>query len=983
MSATAVPASAALALWPHQIDAVDAAVTTLGAHARTMVIAPCGAGKTRIGEEVAQRFVPAGGRLLIVEPTVDLIAQTLRAYRHDHPPGSIGRAIAVCTAAGVLRAAETDLDAASRAQVTTEPAALAALLRRPGRATVLSTYQSLGVIEAAHQQHGLDPWNVAIVDEAHRSAGAGERAWAVIHDDVRIPADRRLYMTATPRLLGARGAEGVGMDQEKVFGPVCYRLTFGDAITRGLLADYRVLVPVISDEEIHRLVTAAETRYLASGDRAISPRMLAVQVAVLRAAAQYGLHRVVTYHHRVASAQAFAHTLPAAAQLLEPAERPEHLVARHVSGYQHPETRSRVLAMLDSTMPGLVVVSNAQMLREGVDLPQIDAVALIDARDSAEYTAQAVGRALRTGGRIGKIATVIVPVLLGPNQSPHAALETAAFAPLWRAIRALRAHDERLADDLDRARIRLGQSSERDHDPDTLPPWLTLSGIPVPKAFAAAVGLRMLTETTTSWQEHYGRAAAYRQQHGHLDVRPEQDQVLHTWLRNQRSLHQRGELSSERTALLDELGIVWRVTDAAWQHALEVARAFRAERGHLNSTRTDILGEPPVNLGEWIKDQRLARRAGTLTRDQIQALDALGIVWEPYQEAWERGLAAARFFHSENGHLSVSADANQYLYTWIANRRAEHAKGSLAPERVAALEEFDIVWRPTDEAWQAGYAAARAYHKVHGNLRVRAGATIGEPPYALGSWIANQRAKRRTGKLSAEQIARLDALGMIWNPTLDAWTKGIKAARRYHAAHGDLRVRPSEDAYLHRWLEDQRESHQHGRLSPTRAAQLEKLGISWRPTQDEWNRVYQLAAAYHRRTGHLIPGPLETVGDPPVRLSRWLSTQRARRASSLMTGEQKRLLERIGMVWDLKDAAWQRGLAAARRFRAQHGHLRAPRTAVIGDYPLGSWLHTQRKDHRGGRLPADRVAALEALGIDWNPGHRSRSPAPTPPRQAA
>lgn len=955
----------------------------LESHQRATVIAACGAGKTRIGGEVAGRFVPAGGRLLIVEPTVDLMAQTLRAYRHNHPPGSIGRTIAVCTAAGVLRAAESDLDV-SRAQVTAEPAALAALLRRPGRATVLSTYQSLGVIEEAHQRHGLDPWDLVTVDEAHRSAGAGERAWAVIHDDVRIPAARRLYMTATPRLLGERGTEGVGMDQEKIFGPVAYRLTFGDAITRGLLADYRVLVPIISDEQIHALVTAAETQHLASGDKAISPRMLAVQVAVLRAAAQYGLHRVVTYHHRVASAKAFAHTLPAAAALLESAERPEHLVARHVSGYQHPEARSRVLAMLGSKMPGLVVVSNAQILREGVDLPDIDAVALIDARDSAEYVAQAVGRALRTGGRIGKIATVIVPVLLGPNQSPHAALESAAFAPLWRAIRALRAHDERLADDLDRARIRLGRSGERGYDPDALPPWLTLSGIPVPKAFAAAVGLRMLTETTASWQEHYGRAAAYREQHGHLDVRPEQDQVLHTWLRNQRSLHHRGELSGERTALLETLGIVWRVTDAAWQHALQVARAFRTERGHLNPTRKDVHGQPPVNLGEWIKDQRLARRAGTLTREQIQALDALGIVWEPYQEAWERGLAAARFFHSENGHLSVSADTNPYLYTWIANRRTEHTKGKLAPERVAALEELGIVWRPTDEAWEAGYAAARVYHKVYGNLRVRAGAAIGDPPYALGAWIANQRAKRRVKKLSAEQIARLDALGMVWNPALDAWTRGINAARRYHAAHGHLRVRPGEDAHLHRWLDDQRESHTRGRLFGTRAAELEALGICWRPVQDDWNRAYELAAAYYRRTGHLIPGPLETAGDPPVRLSRWLSAQRARRGAGTMTGEQQRLLERIAMVWDLKDAAWQRGLAAARAYRAQHGHIHAPRTAAIGDppYPLGSWLHTARKDHRAGKLPADRVTALEDLGIDWNPGHRSRSSATAPDRQA-
>jgi superfamily II DNA or RNA helicase len=980
-----VSAAAQRPLWPHQAEAVDAAVRTLALHPRTTIVAACGSGKTRVGGEVAQRFVPPDGRLLIVAPTVDLIVQTLRAYRRTYAAQDIGRAIVLCTGADAVYAAEADLEAEYQARVTTDPAELAALLRQRGRATVLSTFHSLGVVQTAHQ-HGAGAWDQVIVDEAHRCAGAGARAWAVIHDDALIPARRRLYMTATPRLLGERGADlGVGMDQEKIFGPICYRLSFGDAIERGLLAEYRLLVVVVTDAEIHRLVTAAGPEaFLSSGSAAVSPRALAVQVAVLRAAAQHGLRRVITYHHRVQSAHGFAHTLPAAARLLDPAEQPEHLTARYISGYQHMSIRRRVLDMLGCEMPGLVVVSNAQVLREGVDLPGIDAVAFIDARDSAEYTAQAVGRALRTDGQDDKIATVIVPVILGPDQSPESALHAAAFEPVWRAVRALRAHDERLAAGLDKQRRILGRLGAQEYDPEGLPEWMSLTGVPVPAAFAAAISLRMLTETTASWEEHYGRAATYRKQHGHLDVQREQDALLHTWLRNQRSLHQRGELAAERVSLLEALGIVWRVHDEAWQHALDTARAYHIEHGHLRATRADILGSPPVNLGEWLSRQRLRRRAGALGEDQIRALDELGIVWEPQQDAWARGLAAARFFHSENGHLAPDAQHSPFLYTWVNNQRTKHAKGQLAAERAAALDALDIVWKPTDAAWEAGYAAARAYHRVRGNLRARTDATVGEPPYAVGSWLNVQRSKRRNGQLSADRIALLEHLGIVWNPVLDSWTRGLAAARSFHAGHGHLHVRPNEDPALYRWLGDQRERRVQSKLAPARIAALDELDIDWQPARTAWRRAYGHAAEYYRRTGHLEPGPLETVGDPPLSLGRWLVAQRARRRAGTMPAEQVRLLEQIAMVWDVRRSAWERGLAAARAYRTAHGNLDAPRTAVIGTppYPLGSWLHTLRKDHRADKLAPERAAALSALGMDWNPGRGPRRAAAARTKEA-
>lgn len=129
---------------------------------------------------------------------------------------------------------------------------------------------------------------------------------------------------------------------------------------------------------------------------------------------------MITYHNHTAAALALSETLPAAADLLEPDEQPTSLLALYIDGRQDLTRRRSTLAQLGAPGPDTVVISNARVLAEGVD--SVDAVAFLSARDSAEATAQAAGRALRRDGRPEKIATIIIPVVLGPDQTPESAL---------------------------------------------------------------------------------------------------------------------------------------------------------------------------------------------------------------------------------------------------------------------------------------------------------------------------------------------------------------------------------------------------------------------------------------------------------------------------------------------------------------------------------------------------------------------------------
>ncbi|MGW4735208.1 DEAD/DEAH box helicase family protein [Streptomyces shenzhenensis] len=306
-------------LWEHQREALKDLKAELSSAGRVTNVMACGTGKTRVGAEVARAVSPSGP-VLIVLPTLDLVAQTLVAWLEALGREALGQIIAVCGDKEVMDRDAADDLSSLQIEVTSDPGRLADLLRaRHGRSTVAITYHSLPKLVAAHQISGVQPWKLVVVDEAHRSAGLKDRQWSVIHDNVLVPASKRLYMTATPRLVSVRDgdSEVVSMDDEKVFGRIAHRLSFAKARERGLLADYRVIVTVVTDEEMHRLATEREaSTFLQLGLSAVSAPMLARQVAVLRAAHDFKVQRMLTYHRRVTDARWFSQTLPAAHALL-------------------------------------------------------------------------------------------------------------------------------------------------------------------------------------------------------------------------------------------------------------------------------------------------------------------------------------------------------------------------------------------------------------------------------------------------------------------------------------------------------------------------------------------------------------------------------------------------------------------------------------------------------------------------------------------
>ncbi|WP_051969108.1 DEAD/DEAH box helicase family protein [Kitasatospora azatica] len=367
-----------------QKDAVAAAVREVKDGGRATVVAATGSGKTLIAAGCARR-VAAKGRVLVLVPTIELLEQTAEAW--SLRGGRRGLAVAACSRDEALESAEAG--GRVHARVTTQAPRIADLVAKEKAGepvTVYATYASLERIVQAHHDFGLPEWDLVVIDEAHRTAGAEGKAWAAIHNDADVPAKRRVYFTATPRIADDRRAKDgladladgeklpalCSMDSQEIYGKVCFTWTLGQGIEHGYLADYRVLVPVVTDEDLRELLNLPAIADLRSQRSNEELLRLALQIAVLRAVADLGLRRVITFHSRVTAAREFANTLLDASQLLEDAERPERIWAKAVAGTDRLKDRRAAFADFkahtgdDGEECG--ILCNSRLLTEGIDV---------------------------------------------------------------------------------------------------------------------------------------------------------------------------------------------------------------------------------------------------------------------------------------------------------------------------------------------------------------------------------------------------------------------------------------------------------------------------------------------------------------------------------------------------------------------------------------------------------------------------------------
>ena len=474
----------------HQVRARSAVMAGFEEHDRGTMVMACGTGKTFTALTIAREFVEKEGgtaRILFAVPSLALLKQTLDDWAAE-ADGAF-TAWAVCSDTKVSSSARNDTAEESAVDLpipaTTDGQRLADSLNAnnttEGLQVVFATYQSIEVIHRAQEIAG-DEWrdfDLIICDEAHRTTGAtltgeDESAFTKIHSDEFIRRAKTLYMTATPRIFAEnaknRASEKdailTSMDDQETYGPVFFRLGFGQAVKENLLTDYKVIILTVSEEEVSQHYQAiAEMGGELNLDTAAKLTGCWNALAKRKnpgSDVDYGedrapMRRAVAFCRDIKASKAVATQFPDLVNgpfglsdlSNDDASDNLQVECRHVDGTMNAAVRAREMDWLTEgagtdEVPVCRILTNARCLSEGVDVPTLDAVLFLSPRKSQVDVIQAVGRVMRRAE--GKdFGYIILPVAVPAGMAPERALDdNKRFQVVWQVLKALRAHDERL-----------------------------------------------------------------------------------------------------------------------------------------------------------------------------------------------------------------------------------------------------------------------------------------------------------------------------------------------------------------------------------------------------------------------------------------------------------------------------------------------------------------------------------------------------------
>lgn len=474
----------------HQQKAIDKVHEHLLTHDRGKLIMACGTGKTFTSLKIAENETDGKGLILFLVPSIALLGQTLRSWCQQ--ASNPINAVCICSDSQVSKAEEKNDDNT----VSTVDLALPAStdtdsivkqldylnrIEKSGMTVVFSTYQSIDVISKAQKQllsrtdgtYGI--FDLIICDEAHRTTGvtlkdAKESAFVRVHDNDYIQAKKRIYMTATPRLYTdeiKRKAEDndailCSMDDKSFYGEEMYRIGFGEAVERGLLTDYKVLILAVGDKDIPPALRKAMTDddgSIRSDDaskfvgcvNALSKKVLGDE-GLIKATDPSPMRRAVAFCSTIKASKDTAKIFTDCqddylADLTE-AEKADmvDVVAHHVDGAMAATKRDAELMWLKEQPEDPAecrMLTNARCLSEGVDVPSLDAVIFVSPKNSQVDVVQSVGRVMRRSeGK--KYGYIIIPVIIPEDVEGEEVLEKHAnFKVVWTVLNALRAHDDR------------------------------------------------------------------------------------------------------------------------------------------------------------------------------------------------------------------------------------------------------------------------------------------------------------------------------------------------------------------------------------------------------------------------------------------------------------------------------------------------------------------------------------------------------------
>ena len=409
------------------------------------------------------------------------------------------------------------------------------------------------------------------------------------------------------------------------------------------------------------------------------------------------------------------------------------------------------------------------------------------------------------------------------------------------------------------------------------------------------------------WGSYFEELKKFVGTHGH--ARPtsskKETSKLGEWVINQRENYKAGRISQERISLLESSHETWSWSplDDDWNLMFNLLKKFEEKNGHTRVIATHK--EDGYGLGSWVHGQRSKKlkkrkRSQELSLEQISKLESLeSWTWDTADEDIQKYINAVRQYEREFGNTRIPASYRQgeiYLGKWVSHQRDKYKRNILSEELVKLLESSfpDWSWDPLQEAWEQNFQALQKFIKENGHARVAYDVVVND--LKIGVWVSNLKSRYKAGRLSEEQIKRVESAHPSWTWTLldQQWEEFFQLLVEYKEQNGDCNVsskgQTKEAKALYEWVNTQRRRFKLDKLPEARRARLEAIGFSFEPI-DPWVESYEILLAYVAREGHANV-PVNHIEDGYF-LGRWASKMRGSYKEKKLTGEQIKLLEKL------------------------------------------------------------------------------------------
>jgi superfamily II DNA or RNA helicase len=723
---------------PHQIQAINKTAKYFEKEDNGQLIMACGSGKTLTSFWITKKI--KAEKVLFLAPSISLLAQTLSVWLRNSENRNKNFFV-VCSdnTAGANEDSEfvSDYDFPS----TTNSKDIADFISTNESFTIFSTYHSSNTVfkEVAKNKVNFD---LTICDEAHRLTGKVNDEYGSVLKKT-FPTSKKLFMTATPRIISygiKKAAEGreielVSMDDEKLFGTVIYELTFGEAIEKQLLADYKIIITGVSNRDLNK------KEFIKVKSATIDTTTYAKAVTLKKTLRKYKLKKVITFHSFIKSASIFSDLL-----------NNLKLSSNYIAGTHSIRERKQLVKKLERKTDQIEILSNARVLSEGIDLPELDCIAFIDPKTSVVDIVQAVGRAIRASKDKKKIGYIVLPIFID---------DQSGFQTIYKTIIAMRSHDARMAEELDNFRIQIGQG----RDLSNIKISNLIIDLPsyIEKDFRLDLNSKIIEASSETWFFWYGLLNKFISENGHSDIKSREffeSYYLGKWVSHQRNYYKLNNLSQERMDLLNEIdGWSWNPQKDSFNKFFETLEEFLDKYGEMPTRGKYYKG---IDLMDTILNINFQRKKGRYNLERLARLDSLspkGFGWSKNEINFERNIRditsfAKREKHTFPDNTHMESKTGVELQRFTINIRNAYSKRSkndstvISDYKIKKLEQVPYwTWHSEQEFnWLESYKKVKELLERHSLLEVK---HLDEKLYF---WIYRNSHKISTRVLDADKL---------------------------------------------------------------------------------------------------------------------------------------------------------------------------------------------------------------------------------------